>query len=417
MAAPPIDVTESRARGIQDVADRLQRILVGAALGAIAFLLYWWAGPDQTSTDPYLPLAAAWLHGRADLDGSFYTWIELALYHGQWFVPFPPTATVAVLPFVAIFGQTFNTGLTSAAAGAVGVWLMWGLVLQLGLNRRTALFLTVTWAVGSEVFWASAVGGTHLFAETLAATLVIAVLRLALARRAPVLAGLLLGAAVGARLPVVFVLPLVVGLYAGLPTRLSWPSRAQVAETASIGLGMLGPALGIAAYNVLRFGSPFEFGYGLITSRTGESVLAEPWYTHGIISPLYIPRGLFAMLGRQWEFVDEFPWLHPTWAGQAVTFTMPIVGWVVRTPLRDPLAAYALGSAGLIVLVELMHGETGYAQFGYRFIVDALPIVWLLLALVFRRGLGRGAVVAGIAGIAAFAYGITAIYGFNFVGP
>jgi len=391
--------------------------LIGPALAAVAFVIYWLVGPDQTSTDPYLPLAHAWLHGRADLDGSYYTWIELALYHGQWFVPFPPTATVAVLPFVAVFGQTFNTGLTSAIAGAVGVWLMWGLMLQLGLSRRTALFLTITWAFGSEVFWASTVGGTHLFPETLAATLVIAVLRLGLARRAPVLAGLLIGAAVGARLPVVFALPLVVALYVGLPTRLGRPSRDQVAETAAVGLGMLGPALGIAAYNMLRFGSPFEFGYGLITSRDGESVLSEPWYTHGIVSPLYIPRGLFAMLGRQWDFVEDFPWLHPTWAGQAVTFTMPMLGWLIRSPLRDPLAAYALGSAGLIVLVELMHGETGYAQFGYRFIVDALPLLWLVLARVFRSGLGRGAIVAGAVGIAAFVYGITAIYGFNFVGP
>lgn len=396
---------------------RLAPPLIGLGLAAIAFFVYVLVGPDQRSTDPYLPLANAWLHGRADLDGTYYTWIELALYHGQWFVPFPPTPTVAVLPFVAVFGQTFDTSLTSAIAGAVGVWLMWGLLLQLGLNRRTAVFLTVTWAFGSEFFWTSVVGGTHLFAETLAATLVIAVLRLALARRAPVLAGLLLGAAVGARLPVVFVLPLVVGLYTGLPTRLGRPSREQVAETAAVGLGMLGPALGIAAYNVLRFGSPLEFGYGLITSRDGESVLSEPWYTHGIMSPLYIPRGLYAMLGRQWEFVEDFPWLHPTWAGQAVTFTMPILGWLIRAPLREPLAAYALGSAGLIVLVELMHGETGYAQFGYRFIVDALPLLWLVLALVFRRGLGRGAVVAGIAGIALFAYGVTAIYGFNFVGP
>ena len=390
--------------------------LIGPVLALIAVGLYWWVGPDQRSTDAYLPLANAWLHGRADLDGSVYTWIELALYHGQWFVPFPPTPTVVVLPFVAIFGQTFDTGLTSAIAGGVGVWLMWGLLLQLGLNRRTAFFLTVTWAVGSEVFWASAVGGTHLFPETLAATLLIAVLRLALARRAPILAGLLLGAAVGCRLPVVFALPLVVGLYAGLPTRLGRPSREQLAGATSIGLGMLGPALGMVAYNVIRFGSPLEFGYGLIMSRNGESVLSEPWYTHGILSPLYIPRGLFAMLGRQWDFVDDFPWLHPTWAGQAVTFTTPMLGWLVRARVRDPLVAYALGSAGLILLIDLMHGETGYAQFGYRFVVDALPILWLVLATVFRSGLGRGAIVAGLAGIAAFAYGMTAIYGFNFVG-
>src|SRR5258706_14448599 len=118
------------------------------------------------------------------------------------------------------------------------------------------------------------------------------------------------------------------------------PSRAQVVETAAVGLGMLGPALGMAAYNLVRFGSPLDFGYGLIMSRDGQSVLDEPWYTHGIMSPLYIPRGLFAMLGRQWDFVDDFPWLHPTWAGQAVTFTMPLLGWLIPPPLSHPLAPY-----------------------------------------------------------------------------
>ena len=391
--------------------------LVGPVLAIIAFGLYWWIGPNQQSTDPYVPLADAWLHGHADLDGMQYTWIELAYYHGQWFVPFPPTATVAVLPFVFMFGQTFDTNLTSAIAGGIGVWLMWGLTRQVGLDVRAALFLTVTWAVGSEAFWASAVGGTHLFAETIAATLLIAVVRLALARRAPMLAGLLLAAAVGARLPVVFALPLVVGLYVGLPTRVRRPSQEQLMATVDVGLGMLGPAIGIAAYNLIRFGSPIEFGYGLITSRTGDSVLDEPWYTHGLISPYYLPRGLFAMLGRQWEFVDDFPWFHPTWAGQAVTFTMPLVLWVIWARLRDPLVAYALGSAALILLVDLVHGETGYAQFGYRFIVDALPILWLVLATVMKRGVGRGAAIAGVAGIAIFAYGMTAIYGFDFVSP
>ncbi len=123
------------------------------------------------------------------------------------------------------------------------------------------------------------------------------------------------------------------------------------------------------------------------------------------------------MLGKQWDFIDEFPWLHPTWAGQAVTFTTPMLGWLVRAPIRDPLVAYAMGSAGLIVLIEVMHGETGYAQFGYRFIVDALPVLWLVLARMFRNGVGRGAAIAGIAGIALFAYGVAAIYAFNFVGP
>jgi hypothetical protein len=323
---------------------------------------------------------------------------------------------VILVPFVAIFGPTFDTNLTSAIAGAIGVWLMWGLLRQLGLGLRTAFALTVAWAVGSEAFWASAVGGTHLFAETLAATLLIATLRLALARRAPALAGLLLGVAVGCRLPVVFALPLVVGLYVGLPTRIRRPSGRQAYDVVEIGLGMAGPALLMVLYNFARFRSPIEFGYGLITSRDGHSVLEEPWYSEGIVSPLYLSRGLYAMLAKPWDLVGQFPWLHPTWAGQAVTFTTPLLAWLARARIRDPLVAYALVSAALILLVDLMHGSTGYAQFGYRFVVDALPILWLVLATVFRDGLGRWAVVAAALGVAAFTYGMVAIWGFNYVG-
>ena len=391
--------------------------LIGPALALLSFGLYWRVGPAQASTDAFIPLASAILRGSVSLDPSYYTWVELALYRGGWFVPYPPIPAVVLLPFVAVFGETFDTNLTAAIAGAIGVWLMWGLLRQLGLRVRTALALTVAWAVGSEIFWAAAVGGTHLFAEILGATLLLATLRLAVARRAPVLAGLLLGAAVGCRLPVVFALPLVVGLYVGLPTRIRQPTAAQVYSATEIGIGLAIPALFIAIYNFARFRSPFEFGYGLITSRDGHSVLEEPDYREGIVSLSYVPRGLYAMLVKPWDVIGQFPWLHPTWAGQAVTFTTPLLAWIARVRIRDPLVVYALVSAALILFVDLVHGGTGYAQFGYRFIVDALPILWLVLATVFRDGIGRWAMLAAALGVAAFTYGMVAIWGFDFVGP
>ena len=41
----------------------------------------------------------------------------------------------------------------------------------------------------------------------------------------------------------------------------------------------------------------------------------------------------------------------------------------------------------------------GFAQVGYRFILDALPLLWLLLALAFRAGISRAAGAALIAGM------------------
>ena len=51
-------------------------------------------------------------------------------------------------------------------------------------------------------------------------------------------------------------------------------------------------------------------------------------------------------------------------------------------------------TAALVILPDLAHGNPGFAQVGYRFIVDALPLLWILLAITFRDGLTRAAGVA-----------------------
>jgi len=56
-------------------------------------------------------------------------------------------------------------------------------------------------------------------------------------------------------------------------------------------------------------------------------------------------------------------------------------------------AALALGlwllSPALVMLPNLMHGNPGFQQVGYRFILDALPVLWLMLGLAFRESMSR----------------------------
>ena len=66
----------------------------------------------------------------------------------------------------------------------------------------------------------------------------------------------------------------------------------------------------MALYNLDRFGSPTEFGYGRIRKVAGESVLDEPWYQHGIVSLAYLPRGFHTMLLRGPEWQEGFPWVY-----------------------------------------------------------------------------------------------------------
>jgi hypothetical protein len=182
-------------------------------------------------------------------------------------------------------------------------------------------------------------------------------------------------------------LPLLLYLYRGDGQRAAW---------VKVAVGLAIPAALVGAYNLARFGDPLEFGYGLIRNVDGESVLDEPWYQHGIVSWRYIPGGLYAMLFRGLEWQDDFPWVMPGFVGSSVLLTMPILWWVFEA--RGRLALVAGLTAALILLPDLMHGNPGFAQLGYRYIVDALPVLWLMLGLAFRERLTRAATVAMLAG-------------------
>jgi hypothetical protein len=356
----------------------------GIVLGILAAAVYLVVGPVQDSTDSHWPIAQAFVAGRLHLVDAI-PWVELVPRpDGGWFSPFPPLLSVLLVPF-AVIGVPVWTDLSAAVFGGVTVALMWALLGRLDVAQVPRLVLTVAWAFGSEVLWVAGTGGQHLAPQMLAAALLLGALVLAFDRRWPLLAGLLLGAAAAARLPVGLALPLLLYLYG----RDGW-WRVLV--------GVAIPAALVAGYNLARFGDPLEFGYGLIRDVDGNSVLDEPWYPHGIDSVWYIPQGLYTMLLKGVDWQDVEPWILPGWGGTSVLLTMPILWWIVEA--RGRLALVTAIAAALVMLPNLAHGNPGFAQVGYRFIVDALPLLWILLAITFRDGLTRAAGVALAAGSA-----------------
>ncbi len=174
-------------------------------------------------------------------------------------------------------------------------------------------------------------------------------------------------------------------------------------------LGAIPVGILLLAYNVARFGTPFEFGYARIVGPDGSPVTAEAWYTNGIVSPAYLPRGLYTMLLRGVDFVEEAPWLRPSQSGLSILVTMPILLWLGRATWRSRLVLAGWLGLALPLLLDLMHGLPGYAQFGYRFFLDGLPFAWLLLALVVGRyGLTVAMRVALLVGVAVNVYGLWA---------
>ncbi len=410
----------ARARRTDALAALLARVLrsdavVALVLGASAAVLYAVIGNGQRNTSSFPALADAFLHGRAWLVEP-RPWDELAIRAGGGFwVPFPPFPAVVLMPVVALIGPDFDLGLAAAVAGGLAVALGYALALAVGVARRNAIWLTVALAVGSELLWAAGEGSHHLFAQVVSVAMVLAALRVGVSGRWPALAGLLLGLGVASRLPVVFAIPAVAVLYAGPAA--SWrPDWRRIAgRLVRLALPIAVVGLAVAAYNAMRFGSPLDFGYGLIVSGQDQQTgcipatctypTSEPWFTDGIESISYIPRSLGHALFDFFRVTPDAPYLLPSWSGLSIALTMPLLGLVARAPWRQlGVAVAGLGIAAALLL-DLAHGTWGFTQVGWRFILDVLPLAWLLLSVVVaERGLGRWAKALIVWGVAINAY-------------
>jgi hypothetical protein len=376
--------------------DRTRALAI--ALGVAAFGLYLWVGGQDSGTDEFIPLAGALLHGTFAVEAR--SWVELVPVGSAWYVPFPPVPALFYLPVVAIMGgrpwnEELASGVMPAILGGVAVTLAFLLLRKRDVSEQPALWITAGFAL-STLFWVAGTGGTHLMAQASATVFLLGALWFALDRRRPFVAGLLFSLAVGSRLPIGACLPLFIYLY----RRDTW--RFVV--------GAIPVAAALGLYNLARFGSLVDFGYARIPSSSSSNglVTGEPWFKDGIESPSYIPQGLEAMLWS-WPTIDpaRFPFVRPSLQVDSLLIAAPFLAWAALARGR---LAVAVGLAAILVItVDLMHGSVGFAQFGYRFILDATPLLIILLGIAMPRRAPIPFRIAVIVGAVATAYAFWAV--------
>ena len=412
------DPTAGVRRWQAPVMDALQRDDRGfvLVLAILAGVIYWATAPDRVDLDGFVPLANSLLHGHLDIGPEFGYLEHAPGPNGGGYMPYPPSPVLLVLPFVALFGPTFDQGIAAAIVGSINIILLWLVFRRLGVAPQSQRWLLVAFALGSVHWWAAGEGTVWLFAHITAVMFALAALVLALQRRRAFLVGLLLGLGAAARVPVGLTIPLYAALLCRWPVRLPPKlSRASFLPLIPLAAGFAIPVLVTMAYNVVRFGDPAEFGYNLVLNSQGQSVLTEPWYQQGINSISYIPRNLNVMLFRTFDFQEQFPWFRPNWIGMSLILTTPIFLWLVRAHGRNRLLIYGWLSVVTGLALVITHGGIGWSQFGYRRILDVAPILWPMLGWVFRREMSWEAKVAVVIGVLVNAYGIWAIEVLDFV--
>ncbi len=260
--------------------------------------------------------------------------------------------------------------------------------IELGASTRGALMLGLVYGLATP----AAVYAVQWFSEPAAACALLAAVYAVIRDRAgptvwrPLLAGLTLSIAAATRLDALLFAPVVL-LYLRVPVHRRRARALALVLPLVVTLGALG------LYDLARFGSPLQTGYGLGTLNPFDSIDTHPDRSpDAILSALY---GLFLSPGK--GLVEYAP----------VVLLAPF-GLVLLWRRRRAETALLLA---LILVDSVAHANilirwVGGWSWGPRFLVPVIPLVLLLAAPLLRPGRWRrnpattALVVLGIVGFA-----------------
>ena len=377
------------------------RDTVVAVLLFVGFAVFFWllGNPDQENVHD--DLARAFLRGELWVPLGSH-WELVRIDDQRAWSPFPPVPALTFIPLV-LAGIEIPIANLGAVIGAAGVSVGFLILRRLEVPVRTASWAMV--GIGGATYgWIASTSSLWFYAQLLGVLFSLGSLYLAIGRRWPYAAGILLGLAAGSRLPVGLLLPLIAWFY--------WERRSWLIELA---LGLAVIAIPIATYNFVRFGSPLEFGYGLIESfaHPGQLVTMEPYFRDGVLDLGYIPRSIGAMILQGWEIRLDFPWFWYPVSGVGVPLSAPILLLALRAPRSSLMAVAWIAFLG-VMLPNWAHGSWGFWQFGYRFVVDAMAATLVLIALAYRHRQPDWLLRAtAIFGVAATIYAFAAEFWWN----
>jgi hypothetical protein len=451
-------------------ADPRASLLVGLLVVVVAVVVYGLSNPVHWNTyNHFVWQADAFLHGRAwfaypvqgvpGLPDNWYlqdvypisqpTWESL----GHGLLPFPPLPALVLLPFVAVWGLAADQAAVAIVLAAAGVGVAWWTLGGLGVGLGVRSAATLAFAAGTAWWWAAAVGSTWYFAHLVAGDLALLAVGVTLrrdrlaagesplreARRrgvgpagdgsasgplrrlrdaawppdpSQVLAGVLLGLAVTARLPLVLAAPWFMLVGGG---------RSIARRTLSTAIGALPPISALLAFTFLTTGSFLHPGYDYQYQAEAQGYPTLGYHAEWSIEDVrYIPQNLGIMFGS-WPrvlpdvlpntlgltapvnlcqpgdatrslFDPGCPLAIPVDVGTSLLLSAPGLLLLPLAFRRSGLSRLALGGTATVLLIgafNLAHFSQGWVQWGYRFSLDFVPFALPLVALGAARADGR----------------------------
>jgi len=322
---------------------------------------------------------------------------------GRFYVIQPPMPAILALPFVFVFGKSFEQQFLAHILGAGLVVLTMALSYRIKKDKLLAVWSGLLVGFGSIVWYLASVGSVWYLGQVTVAFFLTAALVESFGKKRAILIGIFLGGAFLSRIHTILSLPLFIFLLHS--------KKNLVGNLIYLGVGMIPFFLFNFGYNFVRFGTIFDKGYFLV-----PGIYSESWFSKGMLNIAYVPEHLKALFLMLPKFLPNPPYIEPSWYGLAIWITTPAFLLSLRASFKENVVKLSWLSIFLIFILVALRGGTGWTQFGYRYAVDFYPILtFLTIKSISKTGLRQLHWLLLLVGIIVNLWGVIWINKFDWV--
>ncbi len=323
---------------------------------------------------------------------------DISGYFNNYYVYFGPLASILLMPGAFFFGDNFPQVTIGLGAMIVSFIAVYFIAKHFKFNRLDSLWLSVFFVFSTVLFSSGVINITAYQVEALGPPLILLAIWAYLSKKNSLLIGLFIGLATMTRITLMF--SVIFFLIEFLRKRLSVKQFVVLLIPVILAVSLLG------AYNSRRFHSFFETGYNY-NIAIKDFPIGEN-FRYGDISLVHVPANLYSFLVMSPEpllkdnnggFVLKFPYIKLSPWGVAIWFTSPLF-ILLLTRFKKGEYTFSAGITAIILsLPVFLWYSIGYAQIGYRYALDFLPFLFLLLIPCLIPKLSKAAIILIIIGV------------------
>ncbi len=324
----------------------------------------------------FVYLANSFIHLRLDIFPTGYI-DDPVIHNGKIYVAFPPFPALLMIPLSLIFRTDFHDFIFQILLGSLNIALFYKLserylqIIKISASKFYKILIPLIFGFGTVHLSILHFEGVWYVAHTVSVAFLLLAIIESLERGRPFLVGLFWSFSIMTRFHLILAFP----YFISRVLEGALLSRKNIKRIFLLFIPVFSVLFFMGVYNYLRFGDFKDMGY--LKMRLNEPY--SEYIKDGQFNFKFLSKNLYYMFFAPPKFQREFPFFKPDPWGMGIIFCSPILLILYRSFLKKSIPLFSWISIFLISIPILLYYTTGGAQFGYRFIMDFLPFLVILI--------------------------------------